>query len=132
VNTFQATVMQTTGWVLVLLDGWAMHTHWVAALGFVFLIYSMWSIFMKTPEDEAFEEMDKAQGWRKRQIEMKEINDAFDEEYIKYRDAFPKEKFVVPVDRNEVLEEVAKEFDKMKSLGDTAASFAAYVRGMKQ
>jgi hypothetical protein len=132
VNTYQGVVMQTTGWVLVLLDGWAMHTHWVAALGFVFLIYSMWSICMKTPEDEAFEEMDKAQGWRKRQTEMKEINDAFDEEYIKYRDAFPKEKFIVPVDRNEVLEEVAKEFDKMRSLGDTAASFAAYVRGMKQ
>lgn len=33
--------------------------------------------------------------------------------------------------RNETLEEVAKEFDKMKSLGDTAASFAAYVRNMK-
>ena len=131
-NTFQATAMQTTGWVLVLLDGWAMHTHWLAAIGFIFLIYSMWSICMKTPEDEAFEEMDKAQGWRKRQTEMKEINNAFDEEYIKYRDAFPKEKFVVPVDRNEVLEEVAKEFDKMRSLGDTAASFAAYVRGMKQ
>ena len=131
-NTFQATVMQTTGWVLVLLDGWAMHTHWVAAIGFILLIYSMWSICMKTPEDEAFEEMDKAQGWRKRQTETKEINDAFDEEYIKYRDAFPKEKFVVPVDRNEVLEEVAKEFDKMKSFGDTAASFAAYVRDMKR
>ena len=86
---------------------------------------------MKTPEDEAFEEMDKAQGWRKRQIEMKEINDAFDEEYIKYRDAFPKEKFIVPVDRNEVLEEVAKEFDKMP-FGDTAASFAVFVRGMKR
>jgi len=87
---------------------------------------------MKTPEDEAFEEVEKAQGWRKRQIEKKQINDAFDEEYIKYRDAFPKEKFVVPVDRNEVLEEVAKEFDKMKSFGDTAASFAAYVRDMKR
>ena len=86
---------------------------------------------MKTPEDEAFEEMDKAQGWRKRQIEMKQINDAFDEEYIKYRDAFPKEKFIVPVDRNEVLEEVAKEFDKMP-FGDTAASFAIFVRGMKR
>lgn len=34
--------------------------------------------------------------------------------------------------RNIVLEEVAREFDKMKSLGDTAASFAAYVRGMKK
>lgn len=33
--------------------------------------------------------------------------------------------------RNDVLEEVAKEFDKMKSLGDTAASFAAFVRNMK-
>jgi hypothetical protein len=36
------------------------------------------------------------------------------------------------VTRNETLEEVAKEFDKMKSLGDTAASFAIYVRNMKK
>jgi hypothetical protein len=34
-------------------------------------------------------------------------------------------------ERNKVLEEVAREFDAMKSLGDTAASFAAFVRGMK-
>ena len=34
--------------------------------------------------------------------------------------------------RNDVLEEVAKEFDKMKALGDTAASFAVYVRNMKK
>ena len=34
-------------------------------------------------------------------------------------------------ERNEILEEVAKEFDKMKSLGDTAQSFASYVRNMK-
>jgi len=34
-------------------------------------------------------------------------------------------------ERNAVLEEVAKEFDRMTSLGDTAASFAAYVRRMK-
>jgi hypothetical protein len=34
--------------------------------------------------------------------------------------------------RNQTLEEVAREFDKMKSLGDTAASFAAYVRNMKK
>lgn len=34
--------------------------------------------------------------------------------------------------RNQTLEEVAKEFDKMKVLGDTAASFAAYVRNMKK
>jgi hypothetical protein len=35
-------------------------------------------------------------------------------------------------ERNKVLEEVAREFDAMKSLGDTAASFAAFVRGMKK
>jgi uncharacterized surface protein with fasciclin (FAS1) repeats len=34
--------------------------------------------------------------------------------------------------RNETLEEVAKEFEKMKAFGDTAASFAAFVRGMKR
>ena len=36
------------------------------------------------------------------------------------------------VTRNNTLEEVAKEFDKMKSLGDTAASFAVFVRNMKK
>ena len=37
------------------------------------------------------------------------------------------------VQRNDVLEEVAKEFEKMKAFEkDTMASFAAYVRGMKQ
>ena len=35
------------------------------------------------------------------------------------------------VQRNDVLEEVAKEFEKMKAFGDTAASFAAFVRNMK-
>ncbi len=35
--------------------------------------------------------------------------------------------------RNDVLEEVAKEFEKMKAFEkDTMASFAAYVRGMKR
>jgi hypothetical protein len=33
--------------------------------------------------------------------------------------------------RNQVLEEVAREFDKMKNGGDTTASFAIYVRNMK-
>ena len=61
-NTYQDTVVHATGWVLVLLDGWAMHTHWVAALGFILLIYSMWSICMDTGKE------DGAQGWRKRQI----------------------------------------------------------------
>jgi hypothetical protein len=34
--------------------------------------------------------------------------------------------------RNDVLEEVAKEFDKMKVFGDTSASFAVFVRGLKR
>lgn len=34
--------------------------------------------------------------------------------------------------RNETLEEVAREFEKMKPFGDTAASFAVFVRSMKQ
>ena len=40
--------------------------------------------------------------------------------------------YVSPSQRNTVLEEVAKEFDKMKPFGDTAASFAAFVRNMKK
>jgi hypothetical protein len=39
--------------------------------------------------------------------------------------------FIDRPDRNEVLEEVAKEFDKMKVFGDTSASFAIFVRNMK-
>jgi hypothetical protein len=39
--------------------------------------------------------------------------------------------YVSPSQRNQVLEEVAKEFDAMKPFGDTAASFAQYVREMK-
>ena len=40
--------------------------------------------------------------------------------------------YVSPSQRNTVLEEVAKEFDGMKPFGDTAASFAAFVRNMKK
>lgn len=39
--------------------------------------------------------------------------------------------FVSRSQRNAVLEEVAKEFDKMKNGGDTTAGFAIYVRSMK-
>jgi pyruvate/2-oxoglutarate dehydrogenase complex dihydrolipoamide dehydrogenase (E3) component len=52
---------------------------------------------MKTPEDEAFDELAKKQGmWgggfqAKRQMAADKINADFDDEYIKYRDAFPKE-----------------------------------------
>ena len=41
------------------------------------------------------------------------------------------EVFVSVSQRNQVLEEVAKEFDKMKAFGMTAESFASFVRGMK-
>ena len=39
--------------------------------------------------------------------------------------------YVSPSQRNTVLEEVAKEFEKMP-FGDTAASFAVFVRNMKK
>ena len=57
------------------------------------------------------------------------------EQKIKYRDAFPKEYTIhdiMPVSRNETLEEVALEFEKMKVFGDTASSFAVFVRNMKK
>jgi hypothetical protein len=59
-------------------------------------------------DDDDIQEYESS-GWRKRQISNREATNV----------------------RNATLEEVAQEFDKMKSLGDTAASFAAYVRGMK-
>jgi hypothetical protein len=40
--------------------------------------------------------------------------------------------FVSPSQRNAVLEEVAKEFDKMKAFGTTAESFSAFVRNLKK
>ena len=61
-------------------------------------------------------------GWRKRQIEtetMRRINEKILE--------------VNNSNRNDVLEEVAKEIENMKAFEkDTMASFAAYVRGMKR
>jgi hypothetical protein len=39
--------------------------------------------------------------------------------------------YVSPSQRNHVLEEVAKKFDAMP-FGDTAASFACFVRNMKE
>jgi len=53
-------------------------------------------------------ELLKAFGWRKRQANE-----------------------IVEKIRNDTLEEVALEFDRMKSFGDTAHSFASFVRGMK-
>lgn len=56
---------------------------------------------------------ERALGWRKRQM----IHTQLDRDATNIR--------------NQTLEEVAQEFDKMTSLGDTAASFAVYVRNMK-
>jgi len=66
-----------------------------------------------TYEDEEFDriERESAMGWRKQHIEQKRELDPY---------------------RNLVLEEVAAEFEKMVVFGDTAASFATFVRNMKR
>jgi hypothetical protein len=72
---------------------------------------------MKTPEDEEFERIGRESGWRKRQIEN-QMNEAFERTFHQ-------------VVRNQTLEEVAREFEKM-NIGGTAASFAIFVRGLKR
>jgi len=57
---------------------------------------------------------ERALGWRKRQM----IQADLERDHTNIR--------------NQVLEEVAQEFDKMKNFGDTSASFAIYVRSMKR
>lgn len=66
-----------------------------------------------TDEDDEFAriEREQASGWRKQHIEQKKELDPY---------------------RNLVLEEVATHFDMMPALGDTAASFACFVRNMKR
>jgi len=79
---------------------------------------------MKTPEDEEFERIEREQ---QRIIETQQAlreeirlaNKYFDLAYDNFK-------------RNQVLEEVAQEFDKLKNFGDTSQSFAAFVRGMKK
>ena len=57
---------------------------------------------------------EKALGWRKRQMVQRQLDP------------------ITNKIRNDTLEEVALEFDKMRNGGDTSASFAAYVRGLKR
>jgi len=74
---------------------------------------------MKEDDDDIQEYV--SSGWRKRQVEtetMRRVNEKILE--------------VNNSNRNDVLEEVAKEFDSMKAFGDTSASFAVFVRGMKR
>lgn len=56
---------------------------------------------------------------------MKEDDDDI-QDYIGYN----YERTLIQVTRNQTLEEVAREFEKMP-FGDTAASFARFVRDMK-
>ena len=74
-----------------------------------------------TPEDvktiEAKYELniwERALGWRKRQMIQRQLDP------------------ITNKIRNDTLEEIAKEFDKMKNGGDTTASFAIYIRNMKK
>ena len=74
-----------------------------------------------TPEDVkkiesnyALNVWERALGWRKRQMIIKQLDP------------------VTNQIRNNTLEEVAKEFEVMKNGGDTTASFASYVRGLKK
>jgi hypothetical protein len=57
---------------------------------------------------------EKALGWRKRQMIQRQLDPVSNQI------------------RNNTLEEVAKEFDKMKNGGDTTAGFAIYIRSMKK
>jgi hypothetical protein len=70
---------------------------------------------MSTDEDEAFEAIEKAQGWRKRQIA-----NAIDDDIMCYR--------------NDVLEEVARALEQFYiPFGqDTINSFATFIRDMKR
>jgi hypothetical protein len=59
---------------------------------------------------------EKAMGWRKRQMVTAQLNN---EVYDKIR--------------NDTLEEVAREIERMKAFGpDTLGSFAVVIRGMKR
>jgi len=70
---------------------------------------------MKDDDDDI---QDYESGWRKRQIA--DINAEFDKEYAIHK-------------RNEVLEEVAKEIEKMTVFGrDTIDSFTVFIRSMKK
>ena len=61
---------------------------------------------------------EKAMGWRKRQMVEAQLENNL---------------YVSPSQRNLVLEEVAKEIEKMKAFGpDTIGSFTVVIRNMKR
>lgn len=70
---------------------------------------------MSNPEMNSEE---KSMAWRKRQMILRQIE---------------MEIYVSPLQRNAVLEEVAREIEKMTAFGpDTIGSFAVYIRSMKK
>jgi len=70
-----------------------------------------------TPEDEAFDCIEKAQGWRKRQIADKVDVDPYTTKV-----------------RNDTIDEVARAVERFRGAfgDDTTSSFAIYIRGMKR
>lgn len=44
-NIFQYGVLMTLGWIMVLADGWILHIHWLAAAGFLLLVWGLWKFF---------------------------------------------------------------------------------------
>jgi hypothetical protein len=74
--------------------------------------------------------------WRKREIMKTDEDDEFDriehEAQMKLGQPYHFNVYVSPLQRNRVLEEVAHEFESLRiAFGDTAASFAQFVREMK-
>ena len=72
---------------------------------------------MKTPEDEAFEELERKLGQKEVKDAMVNLNKELE------------------VYRNEIIEEVATELEREFTLPfgeDTIASFAVYIREMKR
>jgi hypothetical protein len=72
---------------------------------------------MKSDEDEAFDCIEKAQGWRKRQIANKLDVDPYTTKV-----------------RNDTIDEVARAVERFRGAfgDDTVSSFAIYIRGMKR
>lgn len=72
---------------------------------------------MKSDEDEAFDCIEKAQGWRKRQIEDKVDVDPYTTKV-----------------RNDTIDEIARAVERFRGAfgDDTTSSFAIYIRGMKR
>ena len=77
---------------------------------------------MKTPEDEEFDRIERMNALH----EVYRLGQEIEGQPYHY------DVFVSPSQRNQVLEEVAKEIQKMTAFGqDTLDSFSVYIRSMK-